>query len=124
MAASERNTTRRKGSLDILTTENGEIPEYLINGVSIAQFPGIGGTISVDASSNYVANGTEDIIYTLDDITVTLIDPSLAYKNVSVRSIVGTATVGTAAGTIETTSVTVDTGVRYGPRATGWFDLP
>jgi hypothetical protein len=35
MATSELNTTQRKGSLDLLTTEDGEIPEFLINGVPL-----------------------------------------------------------------------------------------
>lgn len=44
MAASELNTTQLKGSFDLLTTENGEIPEYLINGVPAV---GVAGGVAI-----------------------------------------------------------------------------
>lgn len=86
MAASELNTTQLKGSLDLLTTENGEVPEYLINGVvtpsglfnvvevnSAADLPAaVGGVRELTGGLSIVYElGSKDIDLGSDVLTVT-----------------------------------------------------
>ena len=72
----------------------------------------------VEVSSNYDATGFEDIIFAVNDITVTLPDPSNADKAISLRNITGSAstvTIATAAGTVEVSSLTDGQGVVLAP---------
>jgi len=52
MATSALNTTRRKGSLDLLTTDDGQIPEFLINGVLVG---GSTNVVFVNSPSDFPA---------------------------------------------------------------------
>ncbi len=74
-------------------------------------------------SSNYTQLKTDDLIVMSGANTITLLDPTLAYKYISLRNKTGSAatvTVTAAAGTTETTSLTDGQAVILAPVGTVW----
>lgn len=62
MATDAGNTTRRKGSLDLLTTETGDIPEYLINGVPVITGASVFTSLFVNNNSTATIIGSNGVL--------------------------------------------------------------
>lgn len=82
--------------------------------------------VSVDQNIREIAANDnqlldDDIIFCTATLTFTLVDPTTAFKAVTVRSITGTTTLSPSSGTVETTTLTIGQSVTLAPRASGWF---
>lgn len=66
MAVTEENTTRFKGSINLLTTESGETPEYLINGAPASVTEGLAATL-IEGNTT---DGTDLVVSSGDKILV------------------------------------------------------
>lgn len=118
MPSGPRNTTNRKGSLNLLTTDNGEIPEFLINGVPV----GDGADFKiVEISGNYPMESADDLIIIDGTGTITLVDPREAKTTITIRNISGITGLISIFGTVEQASLTQGLSVTLVPRQTGWF---
>lgn len=120
MATSALNTTRRKGSLDLLTTDDEQLPQYLINGIPIAP------PVIVEVSSTYTATTSDDVIVGSGTFTIDLPPVATAIKNVSIKSVAGGGTLtvdGDGSETIDgsaTQIITAGTAITISPTSSGW----
>lgn len=120
MATSALNTTRRKGSLDLLTTDDGQFPQYLINGIPIAP------PVITEVSSTYTATTSDDVIVGSGTFTITLPPVATAIKGIAIKSVAGGGTLtvdGDGSETIDgsaTQVVTAGTAITISPTSSGW----
>lgn len=121
MANGPLDTTKLHGSFDILTTERGTTPQYLIDGIPIDVS---GADTIIEVSANYQATINDDIIVCTGTFTVTL--PLLAntFKKVIIKSTTGTITVDGNGSPVETpTSLTPNQANEFTPVSTGWVQV-
>lgn len=71
MATSALNTTRRKGSIDILTTEDGQTPQYLVNGENVVSILG-SDEIEIFQASDIDDLATAGVITITGSLTMTM----------------------------------------------------
>ena len=82
----------------------GQLPDYKI----------------IEINQDYTADGSEDIIISTGSVTITLIDPALATKPVTIRDIAGLTAIVSAAGGLELAGLTVGQSVKFSPTPTEW----
>ena len=120
MATGPLDTTKRKGSLDILTTDTGDIPEYLINGVPI------GADDIVEITGTYTVLINDDIVIGDGTFTINLPPVASAIKILFIKSKAGGGTITVdpdGSETIEgsaTHALTSGTAITIVPSSTGW----
>ena len=77
----------------------------------------------IDTATNHTQSVNDDVIFATASLTVTMLDPTIAYKPITIRSITGTTTISASTGTVETSSLTAGTSITMAPRASGWFAI-
>ncbi len=82
-----------------------------------------GGSDIVEVTANYNQEIDDDILFVTGTFTVTLMDPAIGIKPITIRCISGTTTISPASGTVETASLTVGQSIQMAPRSTGWFNI-
>jgi hypothetical protein len=76
------------------------------------------GDTIVNVSADYVQTEADTIIFATGDISITMLDPSTAVRQIDIRNISGTTTLIPTAGTLEINSLTPGQSVTMAPRAT------
>ncbi len=118
MAGTPLNTTNWKGSHNIKTTDDGEDPQYCINGIPLNV---TGSDNIIEVNSNYLADITDDIIICTGSFTVTLPLLANAIKVVIIKSVSGTITVDGNGSTVEEpTALTTGQANEFTPTSAQW----
>lgn len=78
---------------------------------------------TVEVMGDYTALIDDDVIFVTGSATITLLDPTAANKQVTIRNISGTTTIQASSGTVETASLSTGQASTMSPRATGWFEI-
>ena len=126
MATGPRDTTKFKGSIDILTTETGYLPEYLINGVPI-DVSGADNIRELTASSAQLL--VDDYLSCTGTFNITLLPTSTAIKRITIKSEIGGGTItvipdgsDTIEGVAGNRAVTAGTSITIAPVTGDWSE--